>query len=178
MCSYFVSFFLIKDTMKSTLITRSGHDKLVAELKHLWHEERPEITKKVNWAASLGDRSENADYQYNKQILRKIDRRVRYLGKRLEELRIIDFSPEQEGKVYFGAWVEIENEQGEIKNFRIVGVDEIYDHHPQHISIESPMARALLAKQVDDEFEVVTPLGKKSWFINSIRYEKFDNSSN
>ena len=158
--------------MKSNLITRSGHDKLVAELKHLWHEERPEITKKVNWAASLGDRSENADYQYNKQLLRKIDRRVRYLGKRLEELRIVDFAPEQEGKVYFGAWVEIENEQGEQKTLRIVGVDEIYDHHPQHISIDSPMARALLSKQVNDEVEVQTPLGKKSWFIHSIRYEK------
>ncbi|WP_435337525.1 transcription elongation factor GreB [Acinetobacter sp. LH3_13] len=158
--------------MKSNLITRSGHDKLVAELKHLWHEERPEITKKVNWAASLGDRSENADFFYNKQLLRKIDRRVRYLGKRLEELRIVDFAPEQEGKVYFGAWVEIENEQGEQKTLRIVGVDEIYDHHPQHISIDSPMARALLSKQVDDEVEVQTPLGKKSWFINSIRYEK------
>ena len=108
----------------------------------------------------------------NKQLLRKIDRRVRYLGKRLEELRIVDFAPEQEGKVYFGAWVEIENEQGEQKTLRIVGVDEIYDHHPQHISIDSPMARALLSKQVDDEVEVQTPLGKKSWFINSIRYEK------
>ena len=158
--------------MKSNLITRSGHDKLVAELQHLWHEERPEITKKVNWAASLGDRSENADYHYNKKRLREIDRRVRYLGKRLEELRIVDFSPEQEGKVYFGAWVEIENEQGEQKMLRIVGVDEIYDHHPQHISIESPMARALLSKQIDDEVDVHTPLGKKSWFINSIRYEK------
>ncbi|WP_180050138.1 transcription elongation factor GreB [Acinetobacter sp. YH12105] len=164
--------------MKSNLITRGGHDKLVAELKNLWHEERPEITRKVNWAASLGDRSENADYQYNKQILRKIDRRVRYLGKRLEELKIIDFSPEQEGKVYFGAWVEIENEEGEQKNLRIVGVDEIYDHHPQHISISSPMARALLGKQVDDEAEVLTPSGKKHWFINSIRYEKPENSAN
>ena len=85
--------------MKSNLITRAGHDKLVAELKQLWHEERPEITKKVNWAASLGDRSENADYQYNKQLLRKIDRRVRYLGKSLEDLRIIDFSEEQAGKI-------------------------------------------------------------------------------
>ena len=158
--------------MKSNLITRSGHDKLVAELQHLWREERPEITRKVNWAASLGDRSENADYQYNKQILRKIDRRVRYLGKRLEELRIIDFAPEQEGKVYFGAWVEIENELGEQKKLRIVGVDEIYDHHPQHISIDSPMAKALLAKQVDDEIEVIAPSGKKQWFINSIVYEK------
>ena len=158
--------------MKSNLITRTGHDLLVAELKHLWHEERPEITKKVNWAASLGDRSENADYQYNKQILRKIDRRVRYLGKRLEELKIVDYSPEQDGKVYFGAWVDIENEEGEQKTLRIVGVDEIYDHHPQHISIDSPMARALLSKQVDDEIEVQTPLGKKLWYVNTIRYEK------
>lgn len=164
--------------MKSNLITRTGHDLLVAELQQLWRVERPEITKKVNWAASLGDRSENADYQYNKQILRKIDRRVRYLGKRLEELRIIDFSPEQDGKVYFGAWVEIENDEGEQKTLRIVGVDEIYDHHPQHISIDSPMARALLSKQVDDEVEVVTPLGKKLWYINSIRYEKLENSAN
>ncbi|WP_457970512.1 transcription elongation factor GreB [Acinetobacter calcoaceticus] len=161
--------------MKSNLITRSGHDKLVAELKQLWHEERPEITKKVNWAASLGDRSENADYQYNKQLLRKIDRRVRYLGKRLEELKIIDYSPEQDGKVYFGAWVEIENEEGEQKTLRIVGIDEIYDHHPQHISIESPMARALLGKEVDDEIEVHTPSGKKLWYINTIRYEKNEN---
>ncbi|EXI15197.1 transcription elongation factor GreB [Acinetobacter sp. 723929] len=162
--------------MKSNLITRSGHDKLVAELKQLWHEERPEITKKVNWAASLGDRSENADYQYNKQLLRKIDRRVRYLGKRLEELKIVDYSPEQDGKVYFGAWVEIENEEGEQKTLRIVGIDEIYDHHPQHISIESPMARALLGKEGDDEIEVHTPSGKKLWYINTIRYEKTENS--
>ena len=161
--------------MKSNLITRSGHDKLVAELKQLWHEERPEITKKVNWAASLGDRSENADYQYNKQLLRKIDRRVRYLGKRLEELKIIDYAAEQDGKVYFGAWVEIENEEGEQKTLRIVGIDEIYDHHPQHISIESPMARALLGKEVDDEIEVHTPSGKKLWYINTIRYEKSEN---
>ncbi|OTG93889.1 transcription elongation factor GreAB [Acinetobacter sp. ANC 3832] len=108
-------------------------------------------------------------------MLRKIDRRVRYLGKRLEELRIIDFSAEQEGKIYFGAWVEIENEDGEQKTLRIVGIDEIYDHHPQHISIDSPIARALLSKQVDDEVKVVTPLGKKQWYINSIRYEKLEN---
>ena len=170
-CHFIVSI-KTQMAMKSNLITRSGHDKLVTELQHLWHEERPEITKKVNWAASLGDRSENADYQYNKQILRKIDRRVRYLGKRLEELKIIDFSAEQEGKVYFGAWVEIENDAGEKKTLRIVGVDEIYDHHPQHISIDSPMSRALLGKQVNDEVEVLTPLGKKQWYINEIRYEK------
>jgi len=103
---------------------------------------------------------------------------VRYLGKRLEELRIIDFSPEQEGKVYFGAWVDIENDDGEQKTLRIVGVDEIYDHHPQHISIDSPMARALLGKSVDDEAVVQTPSGAKHWYIVDIRYEKFENSAN
>ncbi len=157
--------------MKSLLITRKGHDLLVAELQELWHKQRPEITQKVTWAAGLGDRSENADYQYNKQLLRKIDRRVRYLGKRLEEVRIIDYSPEQAGKVYFGAWVELENEQGEQKRIRIVGVDEIYGHHPDYISIESPMARALLGKQVDDEAEVITPLGKVIWYVTKIEYE-------
>ncbi|ENU31348.1 hypothetical protein F991_00818 [Acinetobacter sp. CIP-A165] len=90
-------------------------------------------------------------------------------------MKIIDYVPEQEGKVYFGAWVEIENDAGEKKSLRIVGVDEIYDHHPQHISIESPMARALLGKAVDDDVEVDTPLGKKVWYINSIRYEKNEN---
>ncbi len=159
--------------MKSNLITRSGHDKLVAELQHLWHEERPEITKKVNWAAQVSAIALKTQItNITNSFCVKLTVGVRYLGKRLEELRIVDFAPEQEGKVYFGAWVEIENEQGEQKTLRIVGVDEIYDHHPQHISIDSPMARALLSKQVDDEVEVQTPLGKKSWFINSIRYEK------
>ncbi|GAA5011407.1 transcription elongation factor GreB [Acinetobacter puyangensis] len=157
--------------MKSVLITQEGHDKLAKELQQLWYVERPEITKKVTWAASLGDRSENADYQYNKQLLRKIDRRVRYLGKRLEELKIVEYSPIQEGKVYFGAWVEIENEQGETINLRIVGVDEIFDTNPSYISIDSPMAKALLGKSVDDEIEVVTPSGKKTWFINQIMYK-------
>lgn len=100
------------------------------------------------------------------------------MGKRLEELRIIDFSEEQAGKIYFGAWVEIENDAGEQKTLRIVGVDEIYDHHLQHISIDSPMARALLSKQVDDEIEVLTPTGKKHWYVNSIRYDRPESSEN
>lgn len=161
--------------MKSPLITREGHDKLVKELQNLWHVERPEITKKVTWAASLGDRSENADYQYNKQILRKIDRRVRYLGKRLEEVKIVDYAVEQAGKVYFGAWVEIENEQGEVLTIRIVGVDEIFDSEPKYVSIHSPIAQALLGKQVDDEAQVQTPSGKKQWFVNKIWYENSQN---
>ena len=156
--------------MKTNLITREGYIKLKTELDFLWREERPEVTKKVTWAASLGDRSENADYQYNKKRLREIDRRVRYLRKRLEVIQVVDYSPQQDGKVFFGAWVDIENEDGDTKAFRIVGPDEIYGRN-DYISIDSPMARALLKKEVDDDFEVNTPLGKKEWFINSIRYD-------
>ena len=112
--------------MKTPLITREGYDKLKQELDFLWRQERPEVTKKVTWAASLGDRSENADYQYNKKRLREIDRRVRYLTKCLENLKIVDYSPQQEGKVFFGAWVEIENDDGNTLRFRIVGYDEIF----------------------------------------------------
>ncbi|MDW6002651.1 transcription elongation factor GreB [Vibrio mangrovi] len=156
--------------MKTNLITREGYNRLKQELDFLWREERPEVTKKVTWAASLGDRSENADYQYNKKRLREIDRRVRYLRKRLEQVKIIDYSPQQEGKVFFGAWVEIENDTGEIRRFRIVGPDEIYGDVKDYISIDSPMARALLKKETDDEFTVETPQGPKEWFINQIEY--------
>ncbi|RAP67434.1 transcription elongation factor GreB [Candidatus Erwinia dacicola] len=107
--------------MKTKLITREGYNLLKKELDFLWREERPEVTKKVTWAASLGDRSENADYQYNKKRLREIDRRVRYLTKCLEQLRIVDYGPQQDGKVFFGAWVEVENDDEDVKRFRIVG---------------------------------------------------------
>ncbi|EHU6506650.1 transcription elongation factor GreB [Vibrio cholerae] len=158
--------------MKTKLTTRAGYNKLKQELDYLWKEQRPEITQKVSWAASLGDRSENADYTYNKRLLRQIDRRVRFLSKLLPELKIVDYSPQQEGKVFFGAWVEIENEAGDVKKFRIVGPEEIYGDAKDYISIDSPMARALLKKQVDEEFQVQTPTGMKEWFINSIEYEK------
>lgn len=158
--------------MKTKLITRAGYNQLRQEHDHLWHEKRPEITKIVTWAASLGDRSENADYTFNKRLLRQIDRRVRYLRKLLPELTIVDYSPQQEGRVFFGAWVEIENEAGETKTLRIVGPEEIYGEAKGYISIDSPMARALLKKQVDEEVTVKTPTGDKLWFINAIRYEK------
>jgi transcription elongation factor GreB len=135
----------------------------------LWRVERPETTRKVSWAASLGDRSENADYQYNKKRLREIDRRVRYLRKQLELVKIVDYHPQQQGKVFFGAVVELENEAGQTLHFRIVGPDEIYGRN-DYISIDSPMARALLKKEVDDEAVVVTPEGEKLWFINKISY--------
>ncbi|MGC0909284.1 transcription elongation factor GreB [Pantoea agglomerans] len=155
--------------MKTRLITREGFDKLKAELDYLWREERPEVTKKVTWAASLGDRSENADYQYNKKRLREIDRRVRYLTKSLEQLRIVDYSPQQDGKVFFGARVEIENDEGDLKRFRIVGYDEIFGRK-DYISIDSPMARALLKKEVGDAATVETPVGPALWYINAIDY--------
>ncbi|WJY14742.1 transcription elongation factor GreB [Pectobacteriaceae bacterium CE90] len=156
--------------MKTDLITREGYEALQQELNYLWKERRPEITEKVAWAASLGDRSENADYQYNKRLLREIDRRVRYLRKRLQVVRVVDYSPQQDGKVFFGAWVEVENETGEIKRFRIVGPDEIYGRK-DYISIDSPMARALLKKSVDEEASVTTPTGNKIWYINKIEYK-------
>ncbi|WP_122368472.1 transcription elongation factor GreB [Pseudomonas amygdali] len=157
--------------MSTKITTRGGHEALKKELDYLWREHRPDITQKVAWAASLGDRSENADYQYNKKLLREIDRRVRYLRKRLEDMRVVQYSPEQEGRVFFGAWVEIENEAGDLKKFRIVGYDEIYGRN-DYISIDSPMARALLKKEEGDEVLVNTPEGEKLWFVNSIVYEQ------
>lgn len=156
--------------MKTNLITREGYNALKKELDELWRIERPEVTKKVNWAASLGDRSENADYQYNKKRLREIDRRVRYLSKRIESVKVVDYSPQQDGKVFFGAWVEIENDEGEKLRFRIVGGDEIYERK-DYISIDSPMARALLKKEVDDDVMVTTPEGVQEWFVNAICYD-------
>jgi transcription elongation factor GreB len=155
--------------MRTRLITPEGMNTLKEELNHLWRVERPETTRKVTWAASLGDRSENADYQYNKRRLREIDRRVRYLRKCIDELKVVPYSPQQEGKVFFGAWVEIENEEGEQKRFRIAGYDEIFGRN-DYISIDSPMARALLKKEVDDEVVVRTPEGDAVWYVISIEY--------
>lgn len=155
--------------MKTPLITRQGYEQLKSELDELWRVERPEVTKKVQWAASLGDRSENADYQYNKKRLREIDRRVRYLSKCLENLKIVDYQPEQSGKVFFGAWVEVENDDGKILKFRIVGYDEIFGRK-DYISIDSPMARALLKKEVGDDTVVKTDKGAVTWYVSSIEY--------
>ena len=156
--------------MSTNIITTAGHLALKQELDHLWRVYRPEITQKVAWAASLGDRSENADYQYNKKLLREIDRRVRYLRKRLEDVKVVAYAPEQEGKVYFGAWVQIENDEGQALTFRVVGYDEIHGRN-DYISIDSPMARALLKKGVDDEVVVQTPTGEATWYVNRIWYD-------
>jgi transcription elongation factor GreB len=155
----------------TNIITRAGHGKLKEELDHLWRVYRPEITQKVAWAASLGDRSENADYQYNKKLLREIDRRVRYLRKRLEDVKVVDYAAEQEGRVFFGAWVTIDNDAGEVMRLRVVGYDEIYERK-DYISIDSPMARALLKKEEGDEVIVTTPTGPATWYIAQISYEQ------
>ena len=156
--------------MRTDLITKEGYQALEEELNFLWQEERPEITKKVSWAASLGDRSDNADYQYNKQRLREIDRRIRFLRKRIEALQVVEYSPEQEGRVFFGAWVVIENEDEEVMRFRVVGADEIYGRK-DYISVDSPMARALLKKEVDEDVVVETPSKKTYWCITEIEYK-------
>jgi transcription elongation factor GreB len=157
--------------MKTPLITQEGLEKLKAELDHLWRVERPDTTQKVSWAASLGDRSENADYHYNKKRLREIDKRVLYLRKCIDDLKVVNYSPFQEGKVMFGAWVEIENDKGVQKRFRIVGGEEILNTK-DYISIDSPMARALDKKVVGDIAVVKTGAGEFVWRITRIEYQK------
>lgn len=157
--------------MKTLLITPEGLEKLKAELDQLWRVERPDTTQKVSWAASLGDRSENADYHYNKKRLREIDRRILYLRKCIDDLKVIHYSPFQEGKVMFGAWVEIENAKGDLRRFRIVGSEEIINT-PNYISMDSPMAQALLNKEVGDEATVKTGAGVFVWKVKKIEYEK------
>ncbi|MFP8967058.1 transcription elongation factor GreB [Pokkaliibacter sp. CJK22405] len=155
--------------MDINVITPEGHAALKQELDQLWRKERPEITKLVQWAASLGDRSENADYQYNKKRLREIDRRVRFLRKRLDELRIVEYSPVQEGKVFFGAWVTLIDEDDHKLRFRIVGLDEIYGKK-EYVSVNAPIVRACLGKSVGDEVFVKTAEASREWEIESITY--------
>lgn len=157
--------------MKTLLITKEGLEKLKAELDHLWRVERPDTTQKVSWAASLGDRSENADYHYNKKRLREIDRRILYLRKCIDDLKVVNYSPFQEGKVLFGAWVEIENDKGKQIRFRIVGPEEIINTK-DYISMDSPMAQALLNKEVGDETTVKTGAGTFIWRVKKIEYQK------
>jgi transcription elongation factor GreB len=157
--------------MKTPLITPEGLEKLKAELDHLWRVERTETTQKVSWAASLGDRSENADYHYNKKRLREIDRRLLYLRKCIDDLKVVHYSPFQEGKVMFGAWVEIENNKGFKNRLRIVGGEELIGAK-DYISMDSPMAQALLKKEVGDTVVVKTAAGEFVWHITKIEYQK------
>jgi len=150
-------------------ITPEGKRQLLEELNYLWKVKRPEITKTVSEAAALGDRSENAEYIYGKKQLREIDRRVRFLQKRLDDLVVVDRAPDDQSKVFFGAWVQLEDEAGNTKVYRIVGPDEI-DLSQGFISLDSPLAKALLKKSIDDEVMVHTPSNQITYIIVDICY--------
>jgi len=154
---------------KKNYITPLGHQKLLGELNELLKVERPEVTKLVQWAASNGDRSENADYLYGKKRLREIDRRLRFLNKRLEEAVVIDPSTLKSERVQFGATVVLQDENKVHKTFKIVGIDEV-DTNRGQISWQSPIGRALLGKSLHDLIVVHTPSGEMNYEVLSILY--------
>jgi transcription elongation factor GreB len=153
----------------SAYITPEGAEQLRAELHHLWKVERPAVTQTVHEAAKNGDRSENGDYIYGKRRLREIDRRVRYLTKRLDELQIVERRPDDPEKVFFGAYVTLEDEAGEERTYRIVGPDE-FDLREDKLSVDSPLARAMLGKRLDDEVVLNSPEGQKRFYVVEVRY--------
>src|SRR3990172_4962854 len=150
-------------------ITPGGHKRLSEELSYLWKVKRPQVTQAVAEAAAMGDRSENAEYIYGKKQLRQIDSRMRFLSKRLSELIVVDRVPDDTSKVFFGAWVEIEDTDGNAYKYRIVGPDE-FDPNKNFISIDSPMAKALLRRTEGDEVVVSRPNGTVKFVVTSIRY--------
>ena len=155
----------------SKFATPEGARRLREELDRLWRGERPQVTRAVQEAAAQGDRSENAEYIYGKKQLREIDRRVRFLRKRLDGLVVVARPPDDRDRVYFGAWVRLEDESGEETELRIVGPDEI-DPARRYVSMDSPLARALMRRRVDDEFSVELPGGARTYVVTEIRYEE------
>ncbi len=155
----------------TALITAQGHARLKAELDALWRVQRPEVVRALAAAAAEGDRSENAEYTYRKKQLGEIDRRVRYLSKRIPALKVVDTRPSDPEAVFFGASIELERlSDGEILCYRIVGPDET-DAKQGHISIDSPLARALLKKRLDDEIQAELPGGMAHFVIVAVRYD-------
>ncbi len=152
-------------------ITKEGAKRLQDELAHLLWKERPKVVQDVTDAAAQGDRSENAEYIYGKKRLREIDRRIRFLTKRLEAATVVAPRTDAKGRVFFGAIVEIEDENGVVATYRIVGEDEI-DLDKGHISWRSPLGRALLAKREGDAFNFKRPSGEIEMQIVSVRYEE------
>jgi len=153
----------------SPYITQEGYNRLQEEMRALW-DRRTDVTRALAAAAAEGDRSENAEYIYRKKELREIDRRIRYLQKRLPELKVASARPANPDQVFFGAWVTLEKASGETVEYRIVGPDELAPELG-YISMDSPIARALLKKQLDDEVSVETPGGKVTYYVSSIRYQ-------
>jgi transcription elongation factor GreB len=154
----------------SKYVTPTGARRLREELEQLWREERPRVTQAVAAAAAQGDRSENAEYTYGKRRLREIDRRVRFLRRRLEGMVIVDQPPADRRRVFFGAWVQLEAEDGTQSRYRVVGPDE-FDMAPGYISMDSPLGKALLRRRIDEEITVETPGGSRLYVIVAIEYE-------
>ena len=154
---------------RSPHITPEGAKKLRTELDWLWTKERPRVTQAVSDAAALGDRSENADYIYGKRRLREIDRRLHFLRKRLDEVKIVTEPPDDPRHAFFGAWVTVLDEDGASKVYRIVGADES-NLELGLISIDSPVARALLGKRTGDEVTVRVPKGDVTYTITNVEY--------
>jgi transcription elongation factor GreB len=155
----------------TAVITRAGYERLRGELDELWRVRRPEVVAALAAAAAEGDRSENAEYTYRKRQLGEIDRRVRYLTRRLEHIKVVDTLPSDLSAVYFGAWIHLESIDDERElRVRIVGPDET-DATRGWISIDSPIARAALKRRVDDEFEAELPGGRARFVIVAVRYE-------
>jgi len=153
----------------SQFITPAGAERMRAELDELWKVERPRVTQAVSEAAAQGDRSENAEYTYGKRRLREIDRRVRFLRKRLDGMIVVAQAPSDRRRVFFGAWVTLEDDRGEQRRYRIVGPDE-FDMAADYISMDAPLARALLRRALDDEVEVQLPGGAQRYVIVAIDY--------
>jgi transcription elongation factor GreB len=151
-------------------ITPEGFRSLEAEAEQLWSVERPRVTHEVSEAAALGDRSENAEYIYGKKRLREIDRRLRFLSKRMDELTVVREAPPQQDKVFFGAWVTVEDVEGVQKTWRIVGPDES-DPSEGKLSMESPVGRALMGKAEDDEARFQSPRGEAVLVVVAVAYE-------
>ena len=158
---------------KNNYISPKGHQKLVQELEELVKNERPEVTKLVQWAASNGDRSENADYIYGKKRLREIDRRIRFLTQRLDKAVVVDPTKITSEKIQFGATVEVADEEGNIKKFTIVGVDEV-DTARNRISWQSPIGRSLIGKSEGDEVIIKIPAGEVVYEVQSIAYQAIE----
>lgn len=158
---------------KVDYITVAGAARLRAELDELWRVQRPRVTQAVSEAAAQGDRSENAEYIYGKKQLREIDRRIRFLTKRLETLIVVDRLPGDTRKIFFGAWVKLLPDHGAPCVYRIVGPDEI-DPQRGFISIHAPLARALLKKTIDDEIEVRSPQGRTVYTVIDVNYLGMD----
>ncbi len=161
---------------KSKYITPAGKQRLQAEYDYLWRVKRPQVTRSVTEAAAQGDRSENAEYIYGKKQLREIDARVRYLQKRLSDITVVETVPTDQQCVYFGAWVTLEDQYGKRAEYRIVGPDE-FDDAPEYISMDSPLACALMKKRIDDEVNVRLPNGHQVYCIIDVCYDQSPSKS-